>query len=115
MLARVQALDGDRGLQARVHRDQDAVDVGPLEQIPMVRVDLRDAEIARAAPRARLVEVAARDELADLAALGKLADGSAGLRRVEHAQPEARIEVLRRVAPAADEPDANEARHRTIL
>ena len=91
-----------------MHRHEDAVEAGALEHRAVVRVDLRDAEIASAPPGSILVDVAAGDELADLAPFGKLADRGTRLGRVRDGEAEARVQVLGRVAAAADEADPDE-------
>ena len=114
VLPGTQTVGRELRLEPRVHGDQNAIDLRASEQLPVVGVDLGNAEVSRAAPGALLVDVTAGDELADLSTLGQLADRGSRLRRVEHPEPDARVEVLRGVAAAADEADPDEARHRRV-
>ena len=82
-----------------------------LEQLAVVGVDARDAEVAGTAAGARLVESqqATSSPISPPSASSPIAPPvSGGLKTRE---PEARVEVLRRVAAAADEADAAEAGH----
>jgi hypothetical protein len=92
-----------------MHRDEHAVELLSPEHGAVIRVHVWDPEVAGAAAGPFLVDVAAGDELADLAALRELADRSARLGRVRDGEAEARVQVLRRMAPAADEADPDES------
>ena len=113
--AGLEAVAGDRRLKPRVHRDDDSVGTLALQKRAVIGVVAADPEVPGGAARTSVVEVAARDELADLAAFRQLADRGSRLRRVQDREAEAGIEVLNRMAAAADHRDPGEPCHRAIL
>ena len=109
---RLEAVDRNGGLDPRVHRHDHPIKVFLLKHLSVIRIDARNAEIARTPVRALLIDVAARDQVPNRTALRQVTNRSTkNLRRVMHREPEARVEVLNGMAAATDDPDACQARH----
>lgn len=111
--SRLEAVDCDSGLDSWMHRHDHPIKLFLFEHLAVIRVDVRDAKIARTPLRPLFVNVAARDQVADSATLGKIANrGAKNLRRVVHREPKARVEILHGMAATTDHPDARQVRHR---